>query len=335
MTRFDISTREWHELIKPVIPHASTDAELRNLSVIRIESAPWALYAVATDRYSLAAERHPLSYEYGRDGADPVHVRLSDAKASLALFPHSKDFDPPMRVTIDTVAVPVTVVGRETSIRRLAITLETGDGTRLVLHDQRDQSADPLAGWRDTLAAALSRNQETASPAMYLSATQIGRWSAACRKGERLAVCPGAKGADMVLIAVEQHFLAVWKPTALLESPAQLLAEGPWPSELAPTLGAQLLREGSGLGAVSVERHANGTTTTTIDVEPALFQQPAAADDEQPGGVPPWITASFGGICTGCETKIVEGDEIQADGDGGWLCRDCGTGDDDTETDGQ
>jgi hypothetical protein len=61
VTRIDLTTREWHELIKPVIPHASTDPDERELAVIRVEGADRAFYAVATDRRTLAAERHPLN----------------------------------------------------------------------------------------------------------------------------------------------------------------------------------------------------------------------------------------------------------------------------------
>ena len=37
MTRLNMTTREWHELIKPVISHASGDKELPELDVVRLE----------------------------------------------------------------------------------------------------------------------------------------------------------------------------------------------------------------------------------------------------------------------------------------------------------
>lgn len=37
----------------------------------------------------------------------------------------------------------------------------------------------------------------------------------------------------------------------------------------------------------------------------------------------PWITAQFGGELSCCFDKIAEGDEIRADGEGGWEGRCC------------
>jgi hypothetical protein len=42
------------------------------------------------------------------------------------------------------------------------------------------------------------------------------------------------------------------------------------------------------------------------------------------GGGPLWITAKFGGDCTGCGRLIRRGDQITPDGTGAWLCADCG-----------
>lgn len=326
--RFDLTTREWHELLKPVIPHASTDADSRELAVIRIETGTAALYAIATDRVSLAAERRylpPQDRSGWGDMPPPVHVKIGEAKASLALFQHSKDADPPMRITIDTVAVPVVAVGRHTTIIRYAITLETGDGTRLVMHDQRDSSNDPLAGWRDILAVPLVRPAAESAPALNLKADMLGRWAAACRKGERLAMFTGRKGTDLVLIAVESHFLGAWHPQSYLESPREVLEDSPWHDELVPDApdGPPHLATIAGVSSADVKQRADGTTETTIHVD-GLFQQPVKPDST----LGPWITASYSSECAGCGGRNDEGEQIRADGEGGWLCSDCGTGDD-------
>jgi hypothetical protein len=233
LTRIDLTTREWHELIKPVLPHASTDADDPQLGVVRIQPAEHALYAVATDRYTIGAERFPLpAGERLWDVPGPVHIWRTDAAASLRLFPYSKDADPPLRVSIDKAPVPITVAGTPATVDRLAITLEAIDGTRLVMHDHRDPSSDPLAGWRGHLISALIRPQAKAAPALNLNAAYLARWSAAVRKGERLAVFTGTKGDQMLLIAVENHFLGVWQPVSYLESPADMLAATPWRDEL-------------------------------------------------------------------------------------------------------
>lgn len=40
----------------------------------------------------------------------------------------------------------------------------------------------------------------------------------------------------------------------------------------------------------------------------------------------PWFTARFDSDCAGpCGSEIQAGDDIRADGEGGYLCRDCGS----------
>lgn len=55
----------------------------------------------------------------------------------------------------------------------------------------------------------------------------------------------------------------------------------------------------------------------------AFFAQPPA-----PGRGPdlgPWFTAMHESDCAGCGGEIMAGDEIRADGEGGWLCTECGS----------
>ena len=145
-----------------------------------------AFAAMSVEFRALAAER----FWHGRiwDAAVPVHIRATDAKASLALFTYSKDTDPVLQVIIDTVAIPIQAAGRPASVSRLAITLQAPDGTRLALHDQRDPAADPLGTWRKTLRGIIGRTLPGAAPALSLNATQLARWSAAVRGAERLAM---------------------------------------------------------------------------------------------------------------------------------------------------
>lgn len=262
MPRIDLSSREWHELIRPVLPHALNDAEFPQLAVVRIEAAEHAVYAVATDRYTLGAERHPLTAGYRLwDIPQPAHVRLAEAATSLKLFPYSKDYDPPLRLTIAKMPVPIAVAGRQTTIDHLAVTIEADDGTRLVMHDKRDPSNDPLASWRKHLATAVTRALPAAAPSLMLNATQLGRWGAAVRKGERLAVFTGAKGDEMLLVLVESHFCGVWQPVSYLDGPEKMLAESAWRDELAevPWLGsASGLETGDGPEVVHDEKDEPG-----------------------------------------------------------------------------
>ena len=235
MTRIDMATSEWHKLVKPVLPHASTDKDDPERGVVCIESGYGVLYAVATDGRTLAAERH-------RDAAitesRPVHVRASEAKASLGLFPFSKDDDPFLRVVIDTVSVPVAIVGQPRSVNAMAVTVERLDGTRLAMHDHRDPSRDPLASWRKTLFTAMTRERGRPLSGMDLRADVLGRWAAAARGGERLCLYTGPEPGDPLLVTVEDHFAGVWAIPQYLDAPGKRLRESPWLGEL--TLAADL-----------------------------------------------------------------------------------------------
>jgi hypothetical protein len=227
-----MTTREWHELIKPVLAHASADKELPELGVVRIETGPGAVYAVATDRCTLAAERHPL-YGSGEPG-QPVHVSAKEAAATLKLFTHNKDEDPALRITIDTTSIPVQVVGQTRSLSRLAVTLQSDDGTRLVLHDVRDPARDPLSGWRRSIRSAMSRPGGHALEGLDLVAWQLARWASAARRGERLTVYSGPEPGDPLLVTVEQHFAGIWAVQQYLDAPAKTLGALPWRDELVP-----------------------------------------------------------------------------------------------------
>ena len=41
----------------------------------------------------------------------------------------------------------------------------------------------------------------------------------------------------------------------------------------------------------------------------------------------PWFQASYDSDCDGCGEPITEGDTIRSDGEGGWLCTECGEDD--------
>lgn len=227
--RTDMTTSEWHKLIKPVIPHASTDKETPERGVVRIESGSTSLYAVAGDGRTLAAERRR---DLNVFEAGPVHVRVGEAKASLGLFPFSKDEDPMLRVTIDTVPVPVAIVGQPRSVTTLAVTVQRDDGTRLVMHDHRDPDRDPLGTWRKHLFKAITRGRGKPFNGLDLRADVLARWASAARGGERLCMYSGPEPGDPLLVTVEDHFAGVWAIPAYLDAPGKRLAESPWLSEL-------------------------------------------------------------------------------------------------------
>jgi hypothetical protein len=230
MTRIDMATREWHSLIGPVLPHALNDKEEPHLSVVRIEPGEQVICAVATDRYTLAAERWRLPPgQYLPDVPGPVHIRAADAAASLKLFTFSKDEDPRLKVTIDQAPVPVSVAGNPAVINHQAMTIESDDGTSLVLHDQRDPSQDPLAKWRQRLAVMWVRPL-AATPALSLDSAHLAKWGKSVRKGERLTIYTGQDGAPL-LVLVEDHFAGMWMQVRYLDGPEKILADSPWLAE--------------------------------------------------------------------------------------------------------
>jgi hypothetical protein len=255
VTRIDMTTRAWHELLKPVVPHTLADGDWPELARIRIEVGERSVVAVATDKLSLGAERHtlaPAAVVY--DPPRPIAIQASEAKATLSLFTYSKDDDPPLRITIDNAPVPITLAGEDTAVDCQALTIEDRNGRRVVLRDCLDPSRDPLANWRAMLRAALRRETVAAPPALCLHAGGLARWVQAVRKGERLAIYTGNKpvddtdedaprkrgaGSNVLLVLVEDHFAGLWVPATYLDGPEQILAgpeqilaESPWRHEL-------------------------------------------------------------------------------------------------------
>lgn len=236
MTRIDMTAREWHGLIKPVLPHASTDKDFPALGVVRLELAEHAVYAVATDRYTLAAERWP--YDTDVLLSQKVHISLQDARASLQLFPFSKDNDPPLQVIVDTSPRTVTVVGQSRSVAQLTVTIEADDGTRVAFHDVRDPARDPLAGWRKSIHEAMTRPPGRELDGLDVLGGSLARFAVAARKGERLTVYTGPEPGDPILFCVEHHFAGLLAAQQYLDGPGRRRDDLPWRHELAAGLTA-------------------------------------------------------------------------------------------------
>lgn len=225
MTRIDITTRDLHQLIAPVLPHASTDGELPALNCVHLQVTGHVLYAVATDRYTLAATRHPID---GFAEATTVDIDRTDAAAALKLFTFSKDEDPKLTLIIDTVAVPVSGL----SVTGRALRIDAEDGTRLTLHDRAQADRNPFANWMRTVGKLAHRAPIAANPAILLSPARLPRWAKAAGKGERLAVFMGPEPGDPLLVTVEKYFIGVWAGFSDLEEQVLTLHGNPWRLEL-------------------------------------------------------------------------------------------------------
>lgn len=249
--RLDILTSEWHKLLKPVLPHAATDKEMTEYRRVRLELGHRALYAVATDMATLAAERLRLGPANRGGDWPPVHVEASEAKSSLGLLPFDKDTDPMLQITVDRAPIPL---GHGNSIDSWALTVDRpDDGLRLVLRDRRDPSlVTSLDKWRDLLLKALTRAGGRSLDGLDLRGHLLARWGAASRGTERLRLYTGPKPGDALLITVEDHFAGIWAIPQYLDSPAQGRAELPWAAELLPADVIDL-RTASGVRTFNVD----------------------------------------------------------------------------------
>jgi hypothetical protein len=240
-----MTTREWHELVKPVLPHTLKDSDFPELSHIRIEIGARALYAVATDRYTLAAERHALTRADRNSQTPPVHAQAPDIAASLKLFSYSKDNNPALTVTVDTVLIPSEVMGQDGSYSSLAVTITSDTGSKMVMHDRRMSHRDPLAGWQKTISAAVERAQGGTPAGLDVNPDHLGRWAAAVRAGERLTMWTGPERKSPILVTVDEHFAGVWMPYVWGEGEVTPRAPSalPWSAELSgidPETGEKL-----------------------------------------------------------------------------------------------
>lgn len=229
MTRIDLTTRELHALIQPVLPHTSAEKDQPQLGCVCVEARDSVLTAVASDRYSLAATRHPLD-EFAEDFL--ILIDRSDAAAMLKLFTYNKDVDPKLTVIVDEIRIPVS--GTQ-SVNGRGLRIDSEDGTRLILHDRSIAGEPwPMAGWRKHIGKVVHRPQTTASPSLILTPALMPRWAKAAGKGERLMAFVDPKSTDPILVTVEHHFVGLWLPAGHLDSDKgeDLLDGNPWRDEL-------------------------------------------------------------------------------------------------------
>jgi hypothetical protein len=233
--RLDMLTSDWHRLLRPVLPHASTDKDSWSLHAVRLELGPLALYAIATDRYTLAAERHvlPPDSRYRETEWAPVHILTGETRASLKMFTYSKDSDPELRITVDRSAI---LVPGGSSIDSWAVMIERpDDGTRMTLRDRRDPAeVNYLTQWREPLLKAFTRAKGRSLDGLDMRGDVLGRWKDAARGTERLRVWTGPERGDVLLITVERHFAGIQGTDLMLDDPSRERSALPWSAELLP-----------------------------------------------------------------------------------------------------
>lgn len=221
MTRIDLTTSELHDLLTPVLPHASTDRDLPDLCVIHLEVRDSVLYAIATDRYTMAVVRHRLQDETD-DGT--IAISRVDAAALLKLFKYDRKTDPALQLTVGTVEAETILDPAD----RPALTVSAKDGNTLVLPGRESRT---LADWRKYIGKVIHRTQQPTSPHLGLAPIYLPRWAKAARGAAPLMVSFGANATDPVAVRAGDHFIGIWMPTRLEERDARL-ADSPWAKEI-------------------------------------------------------------------------------------------------------
>ncbi|RCG27220.1 hypothetical protein DQ384_26230 [Sphaerisporangium album] len=227
MTRIDMTTSELHELLVPVIPHASTDKDDPNYNVVRLETTDDTLYAVGTDRYTLGATRHPLG------DTDPVKIAISviDARNMLRTFRYTKDSDPQLTLVIDQLQLTST---DNPTPSGLSLRVDSEDGTRLT-----HQGQPAIAfNWRPIVAKMLHRPLAPVSPAVLLTPKYLPRWARAAHKWDHLTVLGGPRPGDPIAVLVGHRFVGLWMPiTQEGFDPGRALDGNPWLEDCVPADG--------------------------------------------------------------------------------------------------
>lgn len=66
---------------------------------------------------------------------------------------------------------------------------------------------------------------------------------------------------------------------------------------------------------------------TELAVDGCAHCRRSPAPEPTPSGLGPWFAAAYPGRCSYCDTEFVAGDQIRADGEGGYKAACCGEDD--------
>jgi hypothetical protein len=231
MPRIDMTTSELHALLVPVLPHASTEKDdFRGLNVVRFETHDGVLNTVATDKFTLAAHRHPLG-----EPVDDFAVSISREHVAnlLKTFKHTSKRDPQLTIILDDMTIPGE--GQGPGIR-----VDSEDGVRMVYGAARlGGEHAPFLDWRGFLAKAMARPLAPAGPMLQASGQLMARWAKASAYGAPLRLLiaedeqllDGTRRAHPIVVLAGDT-IGLLMPVALDVDPATALADSPWSWDL-------------------------------------------------------------------------------------------------------
>ncbi|GAA0949128.1 hypothetical protein [Nonomuraea longicatena] len=187
----DMTGRELRAWLGAVLPHASTDTSVPFMAVVTIEAAPdRTLYALATDRYTLAVSCRPLP----DPGTGTAPAPLTLTVAARALHTVIRQIKPR-----DTVRLTLTDDG---------LTLEQLGDPHLSYRLPASDYEPLLPNWRTWLTKQASQTPGpvlTDPRGVALSPGFLARFKTAARDGLPLEMRPA--GRHLVVITCGTHFL--------------------------------------------------------------------------------------------------------------------------------
>ncbi|GAA0969964.1 hypothetical protein GCM10009555_018060 [Acrocarpospora macrocephala] len=228
MTRIDLTTSELHELLVPVLPHASTDKDWPEYNVVRLEARPskdartGVLAAMATDRVTLAATRHHIDEPV--DEFD-ISIDRGDATNLLRVFKPTKKSDPRLRLIVEETSLP----GGQG--RGLMLRIDSETGQRLEFPDCTPTDLPKIhTSWRGTLARLTARPLVPAPPTFSVADWALARWAKASRYDSPRFFLPEER--DAILVTAGGSFIGLWGMRWTDAEPEALLRESAWLDDL-------------------------------------------------------------------------------------------------------
>ncbi|MEU5979411.1 phiSA1p31-related protein [Streptomyces sp. NPDC047315] len=188
-----VSVRDLRRILRQVAPHMGTDDTLPVLAAIRLEAHDGWLYAVATDRYTLAAARTQIV------AADDWRAPLpgGELPSVLAWLKHQSTL-------ADTVSLATAGHDGQTSLD-----LTSSTGHLRVTTTDRNHSRFP--DWRDMLRTQLTAERGPV-PVTAFTTPYLARWEHA---EERLIAWQTSPTKPLLLASEGGDFLGMQMPVSL------------------------------------------------------------------------------------------------------------------------
>jgi hypothetical protein len=239
MTEYQtVSSRRLSRILRQVVDHAGTD-ERSDLHTVRLESDGTHLYAVATDRFTLAVAREALDPELNPD-RKPFSALITprDAAYLAQIADGDEIFDDGMAwsAPVDFYTRLLVGDGRPPILAAQVLVRKEGEG------EYRDDMSAKFVlapgvisyDWRELVRNCLSAD---AGPerTMAFNPELLARWRSADLQPLHFRFA----GATQAVIVTGHNFLGVQLPVKLLD-PSESFAEyvSSWTAELAPKAGA-------------------------------------------------------------------------------------------------